>query len=313
MPEIDGGEAGETGNEPDDRLEGGATLALPDDCHEEGGRDDIAEAEDAVGDGDLGKWQAARKARLASTVTRVERPFADQQNSREEADKRNDARADPALLPSGSGHMEATDEKSGKRYSEADAAEMQRLQVVPSGSGQMAEDDRHRKNKDEGAGDAGREADQQEGGKARREGHGSGKQGVGDQPRQHHRPLAPMRPAEGRSDRAHQIAEIVRRGDRARIRGREPQPLHHAGQDWRIDEAADTHGHRHGDHAGKGVAGGRSRVRFHARDHSRVLLRCNTICIVQKYMNDRTTPGAVADRRARRHPRKGFALAAQPV
>ena len=140
---------------------------------------------------------------------------------------------------------------------------MQRLQAVAAGNREMAEDDRGQEDDDESAGDAGQEAHHEKDPDGVGEAHEPGKDRAGAQSAQHERPLATMRPAAGGGKGAKQIAEIIGRGDQAGIAGGKVKRLHHAGQDRRIDEAADAHGDGHRDHAGEGKPQRRWRGRVH--------------------------------------------------
>ena len=134
---------------------------------------------------------------------------------------------------------------------ETDAAKMPRLQVATAGGIDMAEDDAGHEDHDEGAGQAGQKADDEKGDHGVGQSHQGGQDRAGAKSCQHQQPLAAMRPTARRSKRADEVAEIVGGGDPPGIGRRQMQFFHHAGQDRRVDEAADAHGDGHRNHAGE--------------------------------------------------------------
>ncbi len=145
---------------------------------------------------------------------------------------------------------------------------MERLKAAAAGRGKAHEDDRRHEDHDEGARHAGKEADDGEGPQAVGGRHRRRQQCVAGERQDGDRPLAPLAPIAGGKDRADEIADIVRRSDQTGIGGRKADPVHHGGQDRRIDEAADAHGGGHGDHTGKGVAERRRNGGIHRDDLS---------------------------------------------
>lgn len=131
---------------------------------------------------------------------------------------------------------------------------MPSLQLAAASGGNVAEHDAGHEHHDEGARQAGQKADGEEGGHGVGQPHQRGEHGAGAKTRQHQQTLSPVRPAPRRGKRTDEIAEIVGGSDPPGIGRRQMQFLHHAGQDRRVDEAADAHGDGHGDHAGEGEA-----------------------------------------------------------
>ena len=151
--------------------------------------------------------------------------LADQQRHDDEAASRNRRRPQPARRPAGMFGDQDRHQRRGGRDAEADAAEMQRLQVAAVGSGEMAEDDAGHEHHDEGAGQTGQKADDEKGGHRVGQPHQRGEDGAGGKAAKHQQTLAPMRPAAGRRQRADEVAEIVGRGDPAGIGRRQMRVL----------------------------------------------------------------------------------------
>ena len=76
-------------------------------------------------------------------------------------------------------------QRRGCRDAQSDAAEMQRLQVATAGRGKMAEDDRRHEHHDEGAGEPGKQADDEECRYRLVQTHQSRKHGAGGKADQH--------------------------------------------------------------------------------------------------------------------------------
>ncbi len=139
------------------------------------------------------------------------------------------------------------DQQGGKRYAGADAAKVNGLQILAIGERKVTEDDRCGEDQHEGTGYTGEKPHDRKHCNAIADAHGKAQRSACGNRQVYQRALDPRCPAEARDDRPEKVADIIGRGDDARIAGRQAKFCHHAGQDRRENEPADTHadGHCH--------------------------------------------------------------------
>lgn len=233
-----------------------SAVACPDDGDQECGGDDVAEAEQAIGPDDAPDSRRLRQRRLAARLANEQRPLADKRHDAQESDGRDAAGPEPAGLPWLVGKHQRAGHQRRCRDADANAAEMQCLQIAAAGGGEMAEDNGGEENQHEGAGETGDEADEQEGDEIVGEAHQHTKNGRSGDRRQHDQALAPVRPTARAEDGADEIAEIIGRRDQPGVAGGQAEFIHHARQDGRVDETADAHGGSHAEKTADGITEG---------------------------------------------------------
>ena len=164
-PEGDGRNSGEADEDPRDVFEMAYFGRTAHDRDEEGGGDDIAETEEAVGCDERPQPRAEHDRPGRAGRAPAGRIGRDEGNDGRPGEKRDDPGSNPLRLPAVARRGERRHDGGGECYADADAGEMERREMAAPGCREAFQDDRGGEDQDEGARETAGEAHE---GQARR-------------------------------------------------------------------------------------------------------------------------------------------------